>query len=664
MSGSSRKTNITIPVNGQVWAKGLLCLLFALGLSTTGVLGISDTDVTVEAGPDAQIDNLAFADELRTILGDPDHEDDLEKMFAVGRTALANRVGLVGSLLPESTGFALEQQQRNLDAAEQLLALEEASYESDLHRAVALAKEGAYRQSLTVGPDWADPIPLEGHMLPSSALIELAARHGVEPTQQEQVRIDELDELDEPLRRALARFVDAFLALETAARIAYTDADIEALERLLEDVRALEHHDVGLDDPDALANMEPTPSSGDTLQDMGVDLTLVVPTRNQFLDAILDLNDALTNHGVVTMSSCAPTQVPPVFSIDLVNCDNRYTQDFALLLDAGGDDRYHNNAGGAGTPSPTSPTACGFPNVMPTAALVDLGGGNNEYGDPANPKRCGAAGGAAVGVAFLLDAGGDDRYTADRSGTNGGGAAGAGFLLDAGGNDIYTSGPLGTNGGGILGGGGFLLDAGGDDLYTAGGEGTNGGGIAGGGGFLLDASGNDIYTAGDDGTNGGGNFGGVGFLLDADGNEIYTAGKYGTNGGAYLGGAGFLLDALGEDTYIADNSGTNGGGSAGAGLLLDAAGDDTYTADYGGTNGGASAGSGLLLDASGDDTYTAGSGGTNGGGDLGAGSLLDLDGTDHYQDSGIPDGSCWDCNVFFKGWAGAQLDSDETLPFP
>ncbi len=206
--------------------------------------------------------------------------------------------------------------------------------------------------------------------------------------------------------------------------------------------------------------------------------------------------------------------------------DGTYTDDYALSLDVGGHDHYLNNAGGS-----------------------NLGGGN-----------CYIRAEAGRAAAALVDLAGGDRY---------------------GRSPWWSSRNCGTNGGGGNVGVGFLLDAGGDDSYTAGSYGTNGGGLAG-VGFLLDAGGDDSFRAASYGTNGGGNAVGVGFLLDAGGDDAYAADSYGTNGGAAL-GVGFLLDADGDDAYAAGSIAANGGGYLGVGILLDGGGHDVYQDNDGGT---------------------------------------------------------------------------------
>jgi hypothetical protein len=153
-----------------------------------------------------------------------------------------------------------------------------------------------------------------------------------------------------------------------------------------------------------------------------------------------------------------------------------------LVLDAGGDDTYVNNAGGiaagrvlvnldgnaadptepvrstvfeggescalvcapdpvglrnalelgSGVSASQGPTPVGVPL---TAAVVDLGG-DDEYKDTGRVIQ-GAAEGLAVGV--LLDAEGDDRYNASRVAQGAAQQYGYGLLLDGGGDDTYNA---------------------------------------------------------------------------------------------------------------------------------------------------------------------------------------------------------------------------------
>lgn len=140
-----------------------------------------------------------------------------------------------------------------------------------------------------------------------------------------------------------------------------------------------------------------------------------------------------------------------------------------------------------------------------------------------------------------MDGDGDDTYTAltrvrvggiDGSpGANGGGYnLGVGMLLDAGGDDAYTARHRGVNGGGASIGVGFLVDATGDDTYSShGAHGANGSAWLVGAGTLADGTGNDSYlvTPIDEGSpgslasNGGGTSVAVGLLVDTRGCDVY-----------------------------------------------------------------------------------------------------------------------------------------------
>jgi hypothetical protein len=209
-------------------------------------------------------------------------------------------------------------------------------------------------------------------------------------------------------------------------------------------------------------------------------------------------------------------RVPGLLAIDLGATNDFYGTDYAIIIDDGGDDVYHNNAGGNGMGLPCAIT-------QRAAALIDLGG-NDRYGDPANPRNCGANGGGMLGAGMLVDGGGSDQYVAGSLATNGGSFTGSGLLVDADGDDLYVAGEVGTNGGSQT-GSAFLYDGAGNDEYVAAATATNGGANQGGHGRLIDAGGTDSYRAihpgigGAQGTgvNGGGVGAGVGLLLDLGG---------------------------------------------------------------------------------------------------------------------------------------------------
>lgn len=471
------------------------------------------------------------------------------------------------------------QQRAQLQTSRELLDLLAYPWPGALTKAVALAKAGSAAQARTTALDASAASTTELHVSPAQAAVALASLYDLDVDAGQLAR---LDQIAGPERDALARLIDAFASMRTAARVAFTSGDADAVH----------------------------------------DLAGVFAARGRMLDAVVALREAM---GPVLSATgpCSPITVPPAFSIDLDTCDNTYTEDIALLVDAAGNDTFFNNAGGSN----------GFNDGA--GALIDLSG-DDRYGDPAAPRSHGVNGGGYLGVGFLLDAEGSDIYTAGGHGTNGGSHNGSGFLVDVAGSDTYTAGDTGTNGGSCN-GNGFLLDVAGNETYTAGWECTNGGGA-----FLVDVAGNDTYTAGSYGTNGGGFSGLNGFLLDAAGNDTYIAGSGGTNGGGYIvdpyRGTGFLLDAAGNDTYTAGRYGTNGGGYGGAGVLLDASGDDAYTAHL---------------------SYTADLYGTNGGANRGTGFLLDAEGSDTYLD--LVSGAGADCTVVPKGtFFGAQIDLPNT----
>jgi hypothetical protein len=167
-------------------------------------------------------------------------------------------------------------------------------------------------------------------------------------------------------------------------------------------------------------------------------------------------------------------------------------------------------------------------------------------------------------------------------------------------DDVYGN-PVAPLSGGVNGGatgrrGGFLLDAGGNDTYTARTQGVNGGGALQASGFLLDAGGNDTYTAtgetpfGARGANGGAFSQSTGALIDIDGDDEYGARDRGANGGSVGGYAGLLADLAGDDSYDATHTGVNGHArpvlpyaAPSTGLLFDGNGTDTYEDREGGT---------------------------------------------------------------------------------
>jgi hypothetical protein len=309
--------------------------------------------------------------------------------------------------------------------------------------------------------------------------------------------------------------------------------------------------------------------------------------------------------------------------------DNRY--DMArvkAVIDPGGNDEYY-----------ASETHFGV------SAITDFDGDDVYTGTPDQ-----GPGGGLLGVAFIEDRAGNDRYLGEMLS---GGAAmfGAGIIIDRAGDDLYT----GTDWslGAACYGAGFLIDLGdGSDTY----EGEylcQGVGGPRGLGFIVDEAGRDLYRA--DGpvpsaydTPGvhqsfsqgiGFGFrhyaaGGLGIIHDLAGDDRYEAGEF-AQGGAYYYGIGLLHDASGRDLYRGNRYGQGFGVHQAVGMLVDDEGDDTYCSMTAASQGAAwDIGVGLLLDRAGDDTYEADGLAQGAASMQGIGMLVDLAGRDRYRAGG------------------------------
>lgn len=285
----------------------------------------------------------------------------------------------------------------------------------------------------------------------------------------------------------------------------------------------------------------------------------------------------------------------PVLSYSPDLESNRYLNDYALIVDAGGDDTYLNNTGGsfldlkrgpAGAPAPEQASAHGChqlnadgPNgdCTPGVALLLDTAGNDTYGameapDPGDDGFCTSdplvrrivtGGSALAGVGILIDSGGDDRYLGKTLAQGSGHLAGVGVLRDEGGNDSYLA-IRNSQGFGLLAGLGILSDKSGDDVFDR---------------YLpsaLDPSAPFQRR-------------GAGGVLD-DRGSCDNLPRQLQGSGFLPGGVGILVDAAGNDAYhgappaiqkfdpsIDFTHGSQGyGGSGGAGALLDEGGGDTY----------------------------------------------------------------------------------------
>lgn len=287
---------------------------------------------------------------------------------------------------------------------------------------------------------------------------------------------------------------------------------------------------------------------------------------------------------------------------------NRYTGDFAFILDVGGDDVYD------------------LPACRPghLRFIADMEGNDLYTG-----AQSGASGVGCVDI--LVDVKGDDTYRGSRW-SQGSACLGVGVLVDYAGNDVYTS-HWASQGAAFL-GIGLLYDHAGDDHYIS-----------------------DVYSQG---------FGyakGFGMLLDRDGNDSYRAGwkypdarwpnrahlsmsqgfGYGmrpwSTGVGTDGGIGLLSDRHGDDTYDADYFSQGGSYWYALGILHDWQGADRYNAGQYSQGSGIHLSFGALLDDQGDDSYDAYAWLEQGNAhDWSAGALEDYDGNDTYRSSGASQG--------------------------
>jgi len=305
----------------------------------------------------------------------------------------------------------------------------------------------------------------------------------------------------------------------------------------------------------------------------------------------------------------------------------------------------------------SSPNTCGA--LMGYAFLVDVSG-NDRY---SGVSRC--LGYAAYGCAVLIDFAGDDIYRCYQMG-QGSAEFGVGVLCDCAGSDNYNCFTTSQGFGGIK-GYGLLLDASGDDIYTANriqidfpsaqdsrhngslsqgmgcgerGDYTTGHSYAGGIGALIDLAGNDQYTA-DIMAQGMGYWYGLGVLADVSGDDTYMGYWYNQGSAAHF-AVGVLYDGGGSDYYSAPCNMVQGAGhDYSLGMLIDENGDDSYTAAGISLGGGNANGIGIFWDKSGSDTYQVTGNPTLGRANIGSrgsirdrdicmGLFLDTGGTDYY----------------------------------
>lgn len=318
-----------------------------------------------------------------------------------------------------------------------------------------------------------------------------------------------------------------------------------------------------------------------------------------------------------------------------------------MIIDAGGDDIYENNAGAS-----TMELHFSF--------VIDLAG-NDKYITKANL----AQGTGFMGTGILADMQGDDIYMGDR-GAQGAGIFGGGILIDLDGDDRFIAESL-AQGAGVF-GIGMLINKGGNDIYNAG-MASQGFATVKGFGVLTDLTGNDYYLAG--GRNPDhrdpehsttsfsqgfaigirpsdmpvGASGGIGALIDKEGDDQYF-GDYFAQGASYWYSLGILHDISGDDTYIAGRYAQGAGIHTSAGALIDEEGKDSYLVTFGVSQGmGHDFGVGVLADSNGNNMYKGGTLSLGAATCGGIGILYDRDSMDSLisergQSAETPDDSC------------------------
>lgn len=223
---------------------------------------------------------------------------------------------------------------------------------------------------------------------------------------------------------------------------------------------------------------------------------------------------------------------------------------------------------------------------------------NKKGNDYYSAKHYAQAFSMVYGIGMLIDIYGNDFYS-----------AGGDYPGWAWSEESYESSSQGFSmgireyaGGGIA----YLLDASGNDSYH-GSALCQGAGYWYGIGILHDLMGNDFYTALHY-AQGSGVHLGMGLLLDNEGNDFYKSTAT-SQGSGYHEAAGMLIDYAGNDYYTAKKLSCGAGSLVGLGLCDDKAGDDTYCVDTQDTSLGAATRDddipslGFFFDEGGDDFY-------------------------------------------------------------
>ncbi|MHC4416245.1 MAG: hypothetical protein ACYS0G_13265 [Planctomycetota bacterium] len=300
--------------------------------------------------------------------------------------------------------------------------------------------------------------------------------------------------------------------------------------------------------------------------------------------------------------------------VDPAGNDEYYASDLRLgcrvIIDFAGDDLY-----------------TGTPGQGPGGALLGVSFIDDRKGNDRYEGELLSAGAAMYGVSLLLDRAGSDTYIGSEWSV-GAACYGAGMIVDlSNGADTYQGEFLCQGVGGPR-GFGCIVDVNGRDLYRANGPAPSAYGTP------------AVYRAFSQGVGFGFRHyaaGGVGLISDLGGDDRYEAGEF-AQGGAYYYGLGVLHDAAGRDLYYGNRYAQGFGVHQAIGILADDAGDDTYWSMTAASQGAAwDIGVGLLIDKAGNDSYQA-DGLAQGSASMQAiGMLVDLGGVDRYSARG---GAC------------------------
>lgn len=298
--------------------------------------------------------------------------------------------------------------------------------------------------------------------------------------------------------------------------------------------------------------------------------------------------------------------------------DTHAYDDYFILIDLGGNDKYTGPVGATSRPD------------IGISLCLDLEGNDRyEY----ESKTCPSQGAGVLGCGILYDAKGDDIYKAKHT-AQGVGFFGTGVLYDGDGEDKYEMETSGQGAGFF--GHGLAFDSGqGNDSYRIFGEGQGYGGCNG-VGVCANWSGDDHYYAEPNAevVNRGDYH--SGFSINVSNAQGVGSGRRGdgTDGHSWAGGLGFIADIRGNDTYEAGNFSLGTGYWFGTGLMYDKEGNDLYKSVYFTQASGAHFCIGAIIDEAGDDVhdlwFNSGAG-LAFGWDFAVALLVDKSGNDKYK---------------------------------